>query len=88
MNPRRKLKQMMSSGNEERRRARDNELEKQSLFTRMILLIPKNLVYLFLLVILGSFIAMSYITYTEKNLTEFLVYNRTREEIEINPLYI
>ena len=78
----------MSSGKEERRRAREDELDKQSLLTRVLLLIPKNLVYVFLLVILGSFVAMSYITYTEKNLTEFLVYNRTREEIVINPLFV
>lgn len=44
---------------------------------KLLLLIPKNLVYVFVCIILFAFGGMMYITYTEKNMTEFLTYNRT-----------
>ena len=88
MNPRKKLGGMMSKGDERRRRDRQDEMDNHSIVWRVLLLVPKNLVYLFLIVILGSFAAMSYITYTEQNMTEFLVYNRTRMAIEVDPVFI
>jgi hypothetical protein len=54
---------------------------------KMLLLIPKNLVYVFVAIILFAFGGMMYITYTEKNMTEFLTYNRTQEVIVVDPLF-
>ena len=41
------------------------ELVSKPIYVRCLLLIPKNLVYVFILVICFAFGAMSYITYTE-----------------------
>jgi len=38
----------------------------------LLFLIPKNLVYVFALIIVFAFLGMLYITYSEKNMTEFL----------------
>ena len=76
MNPKKAFKKFMSKGSEKRRKAREEDMDSKGLCMKIVLLIPKNLVYVFLLVIFGSFAAMTYITYTEKNLTEFLVYDR------------
>lgn len=54
---------------------------------KLLLLIPKNLVYVFVCIILFAFGGMMYITYTEKNMTEFLTYNRTQEIIVVDPLF-
>jgi hypothetical protein len=54
---------------------------------KLLLLIPKNLVYVFVCVILFAFSGMMYITYTEKNMTEFLTYNRTQEVVVVDPLF-
>ena len=53
----------------------------------MLLLIPKNLVYVFVCIILFAFGGMMYITYTEKNMAEFLTYNRTQEVVVVDPLF-
>ena len=54
---------------------------------QVLLLIPKNLVYVFILIILFAFAAMSYITYTEQDLGDFVAYNRTREVVVVDPVY-
>jgi hypothetical protein len=54
---------------------------------KMLLLIPKNLVYVFVCIILFAFGGMMYITYTEKNMAEFLTYNRTQEVVVVDPLF-
>ena len=50
-------------------------------------MIPKNLVYIFVLIILFAFAAMSYITYLEIDLADFVAYNPTREVVVIDPIY-
>jgi hypothetical protein len=50
-------------------------------------LIPKNLVYVFALIIVFAFLGMLYITYSEKNMTEFLQYDRNKEQVSVNPLF-
>lgn len=54
---------------------------------KLLLLIPKNLVYVFVCIILFAFGGMMYITYTEKNMDAFLTYNRTEEVIVVDPLF-
>ena len=46
------------------------------MYIRCLLLIPKNLVYVFILVIIFAFCAMSYITYFEKDLKEFVSWSK------------
>lgn len=53
---------------------------------RVLLWIPKNLVYFFILIIVFAFCAMLYITSTEKDLSEFLSYDRTQEVIVVDPV--
>ena len=50
-------------------------------------MIPKNLVYIFVGIIVFAFLAMLWITYTDRNMTEFLSYDRTREVVVIDPLF-
>ena len=61
--------------------------EAKTLSMRLLLLVPKNLVYVFVLIILFAFGGMMYITYTEKNMGEFLTYNRTQEVVVVDPLF-
>ena len=53
----------------------------------MLLCLPKNLVYVFLIVVLGSFAAMSYITLTDKGLKSFIFHSRP-SVTETDALYI
>jgi len=53
----------------------------------VLLSIPKNLVYVFVCVIVFAFAGMLYITYTEQNMTEFLTYDRTQEVVMVHPLF-
>lgn len=53
----------------------------------MLWAIPKNLVYVFLFVIIFAFLGMLYITYTEKDLTDFVTYDRTKEVVVIDPVF-
>ncbi len=43
--------------------------------------------YVFVIVIVFAFAAMMYITYTDRNMTEFLAYDRTREVVVVYPLF-
>ena len=52
-----------------------------------MLAIPKNLVYVFFLIIVFAFLAMCYITYTEQGVSDFLNYDRTKEIIVIDPVF-
>jgi hypothetical protein len=56
---------------------------------KLLLLIPKNLVYVFVCIIFFAFAGMTYITYfeTEKNLADFMSYNRTQEVVVVDPLF-
>lgn len=51
-------------------------------------MIPKNLVYIFVIIIVFAFLAMLYITYTDRNMTEFLSYDRTKEIVMVDPLFV
>ena len=61
---------------------------ERPLWQEILWLIPKNLVYVFVVVIVFAFGAMMYITYTDRNLTEFLSYDRTKEVVVVDPLFI
>ena len=59
------------------------------MYVRCLLLIPKNLVYVFILVICFAFSAMSYIAYTEKDLKEFISFGvKERNVFVIHDLYV
>ena len=49
--------------------------------------IPKNLVYVFVLIILFAFLAMCYITYFERGVSDFLAYDRTKEVVVIDHVF-
>ena len=61
--------------------------EAQSSWKSWLLCLPKNLVYVFLIVVLGSFAAMSYITFSEKDLKKFMLHSRP-SVTETDALYI
>lgn len=71
---------------EPRRRTSQKNTERP-LWLEILWLIPKNLVYVFVIVIVFAFAAMLYITYTDRNMTEFLAYDRTREVVLVDPLF-
>ena len=52
-----------------------------------MLAIPKNLVYIFVAIVLFAFAAMCWITYTEKDLAMFLKYERSQEVVIVDPLF-
>jgi len=45
------------------------------------------LVYVFAAVIAFAFLGMLYITYTERDMTDFLSYDRTKEVIVVDPVF-
>ena len=71
-----------------RNRSSQKEKATRPLWQEILWLIPKNLVYVFVIVILFAFAAMMYITYTDRNMTEFLSYDRTKEVVVVDPLFI
>lgn len=71
----------------EPRRRTSQKTTERPLWQEILWLIPKNLVYVFVIVIVFAFAAMMYITYTDRNMTEFLAYDRTREVVVVDPLF-
>jgi hypothetical protein len=71
----------------EQRKRQQRRPQKQPLWKEILWMIPKNLVYIFALVIILSFVVMIWITYTEKNMTEFLTYERNSESVRVDPLF-
>jgi hypothetical protein len=49
--------------------------------------IPKNLVYIFACIIIFAFLAMTYITMTEKDMASFMSYDRTKEVVVEHSLF-
>lgn len=54
---------------------------------RILLAIPKNLVYIFAGIIVFAFLAMLYITYSDQDMQKFMKYDRTKEVVVVHPLY-
>ena len=52
-----------------------------------LLAIPKNLVYIFVCIILFAFAAVCWIAYNEKDLQSFIEYDRSSELGDIDPIY-
>lgn len=48
---------------------------------------PKNLVYIFVGIVVFAFAAMLWITYTERDLKEFLNFKRAKEHAMVDPLF-
>lgn len=58
-----------------------------ALWKQILWAVPKNLVYIFAGVIMFAFLGMLYVTYTDRNLTEFLSYDRSQEVVVVAPVY-
>ena len=58
-----------------------------SFFKSILLAIPKNLVYIFVGIVFFAFAMMLYITYTERDLAQFLRYERGEEVVIVDPLF-
>jgi hypothetical protein len=80
---------MRSEEDKTRRKARRSVKDKTPppLFLRLLLAIPKNLVYIFIAIIFFAFGAVLFINYTEYDLTEFLEYDMTREVVIVDPVF-
>ena len=52
-----------------------------------LLAIPKNLVYIFVCIILFAFASVCWIAYNEKDLQAFIEYDRNCELGDIDPIY-
>ena len=78
---------------EERNRLRKAKLTKtweHSLWGQILLSIPKHLLKLSILVIIGAFLAMLYLIMSEKDLREFLRSEEGRFDftsVEVHPLF-
>ena len=57
------------------------------IWKKILLAIPKNLVYIFVGIVFFAFGAMCYITYTEKDLTTFLNFEKDVEVVVVDPIY-
>ena len=56
------------------------------LWTKVLLTIPKNLVYVFFLIIVFAFCAMLFITSTGYELSEFTKYNQSVQRVAVSPV--
>ena len=64
------------------------EQDPVSFFKAVLLAVPKNLVYIFVGIVCFAFAAMCYITYTERDLAQFLTVKKVQEEVVIvDPLF-
>ena len=57
------------------------------LWQEILFAVPKNLVYILIFVVVASFAIMCWIIYTERNLSDFVAYDRSKEVVVINPLF-
>ena len=66
-----------------------NANEKESLSYSLLMAIPRNLVYVFLLVIIIAFAGMIYVVYSEKDLSSFMYSSNVevQENIMVHPLF-
>lgn len=71
-----------------RERKTSQKAVDRPLWMEILFLIPKNLVYVFAIIIIFAFLAMMYITYTDKNMTEFMQYDRNQESVSVNPMFV
>ena len=62
-------------------------MDPVSFWKSILFAIPKNLVYIFVGIVLFAFAAMCYITYTEKDLAQFLRYENSGEVVIVDPLF-
>ena len=82
---------MQEERKEVNRRRHHNATKDNSSFTfwkKILLAIPKNLVYIFVGIVFFAFGAMVYITYTERDLTQFLHYENNKEVTVVDPLFV
>jgi hypothetical protein len=49
--------------------------------------IPRNLVYVFVCVIVLAFIGMLFVVYSDRSLANFLEYNIIQEDVVVHPLF-
>ena len=84
MNPNKAFKRWLTGDGEP---PTTNAPEEQSCWKSWLLCLPKNLVYVFLIVVVGSFAAMSFITLSEKDLKQFMLHSRP-SVTETDALYI
>ena len=58
------------------------------LWKELLWLVPKNLVYILIFVVVASFAVMCWLVYTERNLAQFISsYDRSKEVVVVNPLF-
>ena len=60
----------------------------ENFWKNLLLAIPKNLVYIFVGIIAFAFCGMSYLTYTENGMSDFLAVEHTSSLLEVNPLFL
>ena len=66
---------------------RKDPSKKESWGYKLLMAIPRNLVYVFVGVILFAFLGMLYVLYFDTNLTTLLEYQPTREKVVVHPLF-
>jgi hypothetical protein len=49
--------------------------------------VPRNLVYVFVCVIVFAFIGMLYVVYSDKDISSFLEYEVIKEDVVVHPLF-
>ena len=59
----------------------------ETLSYKILMAIPRNLVYVFLCAIIFAFAGMIFVIYTEKDLTSFMDFSQNKEVVVIHPLF-
>ena len=68
-------------------KSKKRQAAAQPWYMGWLLAIPKNLVYFFVLIILFAFAAVCWIAYYEKDLQEFISYDRNSEIVMSDPVF-
>ncbi len=72
---------------EQHRLAQNQNKKAESWQYRLLMAIPRNLVYVFLCVIIFAFLGMLYVIYSERDISRFMDYTHTHENVVVHPLF-
>ncbi len=54
---------------------------------RLLMAVPRNLVYVFVCVIIFAFLGMLYVVYSDRDISSFLEYEVIKEDVVVHPLF-
>ena len=61
--------------------------KKESWQYQLLMAVPRNMIYVFLCLVIAAFVGMIYVVYSEQNLKSFLESTHSHEKVVVHPLF-